>query len=646
MKHLSVFALRCLLCTLGMSALTLIVACGGSGGNGNANPAPSSVVVIASSTPVTSVASSAVSSSRSSAASSVAVAKIPAPDLTADPALPLKGSPNYISAKDAVRFLAQTTFGPTAKDIDRVVRIGKTAWLDEQFNKPQTKHLALLDKRFEQIGFVVQPEEDDSDEGYLRDLQRSDIWWEVALWGDDQLRQRIAYSLSQILVISNVSDVLYNDTRGIANYQDILAQHAFGNYRDLLKAVTLNPMMGEYLSMVRNEKSDSNRNIRPDENYARELMQLFTIGLVQLNLDGSVKLDAQGNPLPTYDQATVKELARVFTGWNMATIKNWWEWTESGASEILPMKSFDNYHDFNAKMLFGDKPIPADKTPEQDIDAALDIVFAHPNVAPFISKQLIQRLVTSNPSPAYVTRVATVFNDNGQGVKGDMKAVVRAIILDDEAQNGYKNSPSAFGKLREPILKTTHLWRAFKGTGTPTKLENGTVTPARIRFLGSHRLMGQRPFGSNSVFNFYRPDYQHPGELKNANMNSPEFQILTESMIMSKASTLSSAIFWRDTPHDWLEPTIDGSWDVFSPRLHLDRERELSKNPAELLDHLNLILMAGQMSEQMYELILNHLNANKVDPTWDQTGQTWARDTLIYEALFLVMASPEYAAQR
>jgi uncharacterized protein (DUF1800 family) len=647
MKHLPVFALRYLLPTLGVSALTLLVACGGSGGNGNANPAPSSVVAIASSTPVASVASSAViSSSRSSAASSIAVAKIPAPDLTADPVLPLKGSPNYTSAREAVRFLAQTTFGPTAKDIDRVVRIGKTAWLDEQFNKPQTKHLALLDKRFEQIGFVVQPEEDDSDEGYLRDLQRSDIWWEVALWGDDQLRQRVAYSLSQILVISNVSDVLYNDTRGIANYQDILAQHAFGNYRDLLKAVTLNPMMGEYLSMVRNEKADANRNIRPDENYARELMQLFTIGLVQLNLDGSVKLDAQGNPLPTYDQTTVKELARVFTGWNMATIKNWWEWTESGASEILPMKSFDNYHDFNAKMLFGDKPIPADKTPEQDIDAALDIIFAHPNVAPFISKQLIQRLVTSNPSPAYVTRVATVFNDNGQGVKGDMKAVVRAIILDDEAQNGYKNSPSTFGKLREPLLKTTHLWRAFKGTGTPTKLENNTVTPPRLRFYGSGRLMGQRPYGSFSVFNFYRPEYQHPGELKNANMNSPEFQILTESMIMSKASTLSSAIFWRDTPHDWLEPTIDGNWDVFSPRLHLDRERELSKNPTELLDHLNLILMAGQMSEQMYELILNHLNANKVDPTWDETGQMWARDMLVYEAMFLVVASPEYAAQR
>jgi uncharacterized protein (DUF1800 family) len=654
MKYFPEIVMQGLLRAAVISVSVLMIACGGSGSGsgdgssgGNGNPATSSTLAVASSTSTASVASStAVSSSHSSVLSSTAIAKVPVPDLTPDPSLPIKDSPNYASAKDAVRFLAQTTFGPTAKDIDRVVRIGKTAWLEEQFNKPQTKHLALLDQRFEQIGFVVQPEKDDSDEGYLRDLQRSDIWWEVALWGDDQLRQRIAYSLSQILVISNVSDVLYNDTRGIANYQDILAAHAFGNYRDLLKAVTLNPMMGEYLSMVRNEKTDTNRNIRPDENYAREIMQLFSVGLVQLNVDGSVKLDAQNNPIPTYDQTTVKELARVFTGWNMATIKNWWEWTESGASEILPMKSFDNYHDFGAKILFGDKSIPADKTPEQDIDAALDIIFAHPNIAPFISKQLIQRLVTSNPSPAYVTRVANVFNNNGQGVKGDMKAVVRAIVLDDEAQNGYKNTPQTFGKLREPLLKTTHLWRAFKGTGTPTKLENSTVTPPRLRFYGSGRLLGQRPYGSFSVFNFYRPDYQHPGELKNANMNSPEFQILTESMIMSKASTLSNAIFWRDTPHDWLEPTIDGNWDAFSPRLHLDREREFSKNPAELLDHLNLIVMAGQMSQPMYDLILNHLNNNKVDPTWGEEGQMWQRDTLVYEALFLVMASPEYAAQR
>ncbi len=659
MKYLPECFMPILAKTTLINVAVMISACGGGGSGGGCQGAEckpqnfSSIVQVSVASSALNISTSslssesvAISSGNAASSSSIANARIPEPDLTADPVLPGKGSPGYTSATDAVRFLSQATFGPTAKEVQHLLALGKTAWLAEQFNKPQTKHLILLDKRFTEIGLVVQPEKDINEEGYLRDLQRSDIWWEVALWGDDQLRQRVAYSLSQILVISNVSDVLYNDTRGIANYHDILAQHAFGNYRDLLKAVTLNPMMGEYLSMVRNEKADSNRNIRPDENYAREIMQLFSIGLVQLNLDGSVKLDAQNNPVPTYDQTTVKELARVFTGWNMATIKEWWEWTESGASEVLPMKSFANYHDMGSKVLFGDKTIAANKTPEQDIDAALDILFAHPNVGPFISKQLIQRLVTSNPTPAYVARVATVFNDNGKGIKGDLKAVVQTILLDTEAQNGHKTAPATFGKLREPILKTSHLWRAFKGTGTPTRMESGNVTAKRLRFYGSGRLLGQRPYGANSVFNFYRPDYQHPGELKNNNINSPEFQILTESMIMSQISSLSNAIFWRDTPHDWLEPTIDANWDVFSPRLHLDRERTLTKNPAELLDHLNLLLMAGQMSQPMYDVILNYLNANKVDPTWDETGQMWQRDTMVYEALFLVLASPEYAVQR
>src|SRR5690606_7273395 len=289
--------------------------------------------------------SSSESSSPGAASSSVSsvFATAPAPDMSPNPSLPLKGTPNYLLASDISRFLTQATFGPTPKEILRAMNFGKAAWIEEQFNVPITRHLPLLDKRFEQLGWVAVPVQDDTEEGWQRDLQRSDIWWEVTLWGKDQLRQRIAFSLSQILVISNVSDVLYNDSRGIANYQDILAEHAFGNYRDLLKAVTLNPMMGEYLSMVRNEKADAARNIRRDENYERELTQLFAIGLVELNLDGSARLDQQGEPIPTYDQATVTELARVFTGWNMATISHWWEWTESGASEVLPMKAFPVY---------------------------------------------------------------------------------------------------------------------------------------------------------------------------------------------------------------------------------------------------------------------------------------------------------------
>jgi uncharacterized protein (DUF1800 family) len=375
-------------------------------------------------------------------------------------------------------------------------------------------------------------------------------------------------------------------------------------------------------------------------------MQLFTIGLVELNLDGSPKLDSAGNPIPTYDQTTVTELARVFTGWNMGTITHWWEWTDNAASEVVPMKAFSEYHDSGAKTLFGSAQIAAGNTPEQDIDAALDIIFAHNNLAPFISKQLIQRLVTSNPSPAYVARVARIFNNNGANIKGDMAAVVNAILLDEEAQQGALNQPATFGKIREPLLKVAHLWRAFKATGVPSQLVGGIVTPPRIRFRGSDRLLGQRPYGSFSVFNFYRPDYQPPGELKTANMSAPEFQILTESMIMASINNLGDVVFWRDTPSDWLEPIIGGDWDVFSPRLHLDHERGLSDSPQALLDYLNLVLMAGQMSTPMYDLLLDYLTTHKVNPNWDAQGQRWARDTLIYDALFLIMASPEYAVQR
>ncbi len=653
---------------------SVVVACGGSGGDSNnTSSTPTLSSATSSSAQLSSVqstsqsstqSSSAISSqsqsivsslvsssnssvsSNSSASSSSSSSSVLAPDLSADPELPIKGSPQYAAAKDASRFLAQTTFGATPKSITRVMELGKEDWIEEQFTLPQTFHLPLLDQRFAEIGLSVAPNSEDDNDGYYRDLQRSDVWWEVSLWGQDQLRQRVAYALSQILVISNVSDVLYNDTRGIANYQDVLATHAFGNYRDLLEAVTLNPMMGQYLSMIRNEKADAVRNIRPDENYARELMQLFSIGLVELNLDGSVKLDENNQPIPTYDQTTVKELARVFTGWNMAKANNWWDWIDAGESEILPMKSFTQYHDFGSKVLFGNKSILANKTPLNDVKAALDIIFAHPNVAPFISKQLIQRLVTSNPTPEYVAHVAGVFNDNGNGVKGDMKAVIKAILLHEEAQQGHQLYPDQFGKVREPLLVMSHLWRAFKATGIATRLNDGPITAKRIRFLGSSRQIGQRPFGSNSVFNFYRPDYQQPGTIKDLNLVSPEFQILTESVLMAKANTQSSYIFWRDTATEWLEPVIDANWDLFPPRLHLDKERTYVYNPSELLDRLNLLLMAGQMSDQMYNLLSTYLNEHKVDSAWDADWRFWATEVLVYEALFLVISSPEYAVQR
>ncbi|KXI30487.1 hypothetical protein AX660_05770 [Paraglaciecola hydrolytica] len=557
-----------------------------------------------------------------------------------DPTLPEPQSTTYQQAADAVRFLQQASFGANGGQIQHLMNIGTSAWIDEQIAEPQNKHLLMLDERFKEIGLIPAPVIEDDADGYYRDIQRSDVWWEVALWGKDQLRQRVAFALSQIFVISNVSDVLYNDTRGIANFQDLLATHAFGNYRDLLKAVTLNPMMGEYLSMVRNEKANPDKNIRPDENYAREVMQLFSIGLVELELDGSVRLAPNNQPIATYDQTRIKELARVFTGFNFATLTQWWEWTNSGDSEILPMKSFSTFHDSQQKQLLNGQVLSAGQSPEQDIDNAIDNLFQHANVAPFISQQLIQRLVTSNPSPAYVARIATIFNDNGQGVRGDMAAVIKGILLDDDARNGHINQSDTFGKLKEPVLLMAQLWRAFHAEGVKVKNPDGSLSRERIRFRGSDRETGQRPYGSFSVFNFYRPDFQPPGEIKESGLLAPEFQILTESSIIAKTNFLSNAIYYRDNNDaDWLAEGIGHNWDVVAPKLNLQTEFALAKQPEKLLDRLNLLLFAGQLPNVLYQELLSYLQSLPNNNTYDQKLVT-------FEALYLLTASPEFSVQR
>lgn len=562
------------------------------------------------------------------------------PDTVADPAIPAPDDTRYVAASEAARFLMQASFGPTAKTIDGLMQQTYAEWIDQQMAIAPTYHLPLLEKRHEETGFDPAPVDESDEEAWPRDVQRSDIWWETAVWGHDQLRQRVAYSLSQIFVISNVSDVLFNDSRGIANYQDILLTHAFGNYRDLLEDITLNPLMGEYLSMIRNEKADPSRNIRPDENYAREIMQLFSIGLVELNIDGSEKVDGEGQPIPTYDQDDIKALARVFTGWYHGTISVWWEWVTGGDSEIMPMQAFEFKHDTDEKLLFDEHTIPADQTAYEDLTDALDILFNHPNVGPFISKQLIQRLVTSNPTTGYVQRVASVFNDNGEGVRGDLGAVVKAILLDDEARYGHVDMPETFGKVKEPILKLSAYWRAFKARGAKETFPDGSVYYNRLRHRGSDRTFGQRPFGSFSVFNFYRPDFQAPGLLADAGLYSPEMQIHTESQIVSSVNALGGTIYWRDTENNWPKTeSIEPNWDVYPSVMFFDYEKELAVTPKLLLDRINLLLMAGQMSDDMYTEILSYLNAH-------QGTQNYLIEIMTYDALYLVTSSAEFAIQR
>ncbi len=520
---------------------------------------------------------------------------------------------------------------------------GQEAWLEDQFATPTTSKLALLDARYQTLGWDPTPDPESDDDGWVRDLQRSDVWWEIVLRGQDQLRQRVAFALSQIFVISNVSDVLYNDSRGLASYHDMLANNAFGNYRDLLEEVTLHPMMGEYLSIVRNRKADAEENIRPDENYAREVMQLFSIGLVELNLDGSVKTDSEGEPIPTYDQNIIKAFARVFTGWNYATANHWWEWKTDAVGEALPMKAFQETHDTAEKLLLNGQVLPGGQTAEQDMTQAMDNLFNHPNVGPFIGKQLIQRLVTSNPSSDYVERVAKVFNDNGSGVRGDLKAVVRAIITDEEARTGHLENPDTFGKLREPILQFSHFWRVFKARGVIVQDAQGNDTGWRIRFRGSDRTAGQRPYGSFSVFNFYRPGYSHPGSISEAELLAPEFQIHTESVMIAKTNQLvKSSAAWLDVELDHEKPPrAQENWDLYPPLLYMREEKALAGDPQALIDRLDLLLTGGQLSTDARQSLEDYVATL---PTPE--GGAYNRAVRVTEAAALIIASPYFALQK
>jgi uncharacterized protein (DUF1800 family) len=270
-----------------------------------------------------------------------------------------------------------------------------------------------------------------NDDEDFRYISRIDAWWKAVMQSDDQLRQRVAFALSEILVVSDLNNDLRSQPEGMVTYYDLLLTHAFGNFRDLLEAVTLSPIMGTYLSHLGNEKADDALNIRPDENYAREVMQLFTIGLDELNQDGTAKLDANGNTIATYGQAEIEGFARVFTGWTFAGSETF---KRKSRDYVAPMQAFEEYHSQRQKTLLNGDIIPQGYSAQESLQLALDNLFNHQNVAPFISKQLIQRLITSNPTPQYVERIASVFNDNGEGVRGDLAAVVKAIYLDDEAR--------------------------------------------------------------------------------------------------------------------------------------------------------------------------------------------------------------------
>jgi len=526
------------------------------------------------------------------------------------------------SAAAASRFLAQATFGPTSAEIANVSNIGVDAWLEGQFAKPQTLHLPS-------VAAYLSTLPTDQQRG-----QAAFGWsiWKTFTTADDQLRQRVANALSQILVISINGNLSFGYPRGPANYLDMLGSHAFGNYRNLLESVTYSPMMGVYLSSLRNQKENVTTGAVPDENYAREIMQLFSIGLYQLNIDGTSKVGADGKLLETYTNADITGLAKVFTGlsWSGPDASN--GRFLGGCSPIdadcqtKPMQAYNQYHSTAEKKFLG-VTIPASSVvnTNADVRVALDTLFNHPNVGPFIGEQLIQRLVTSNPSAGYVTRVATAFNNNGAGVRGDLKAVVRAILIDPEAR-ALAQTTTETGKLREPVVRFVNWLRSFNARSNDGRFLLGDLSDPSSQ-------LAQTPMRSPTVFNFYRPGYIPPNSLVGASgLVSPEAQISNETTVAGYNN------FMRGVISAGAGTSTGGLRDI---QPDYTAELALANDPDALLDRVSLLLVAGQMSQTTRTRIrtaITSVNIGTTNPTADRRNR-------VSLAIYLTMASPEYILQ-
>jgi uncharacterized protein (DUF1800 family) len=540
------------------------------------------------------------------------------------PGTPSGPTPVIISDADAARLLNQATFGVTDADIDLVKSKGYSTWVSDQLAlAPSASHLDFLDRRLTEKLVT-------NSKASLSSTEFYQSFWFQAAGSPDQLRQRVKFALSQIFVISLADTNV--DARGAASYYDMLGQRAFGNYRDLLQAVTLHPMMGIYLTSLGNQKEDAATGKMPDENYAREVMQLMSIGLYKMNPDGSAILDSSGALIPTYTPQDISGLAKVFTG------MSWYSPTPSATTfkggarnanaSVTPMIFYPAYHSTSAKSFLG-TTIAASATadPEGDIKIALDRIYNDPNVGPFMARRLIQNLVTSNPSPAYIGRVAAVFNNNGSGVRGDMAAVVKAVLLDSEARNSATAAGATYGKLREPIVRLGNWMRSF---GAVSASGNYLVDSTSTRTS-----LAQSPLSAASVFNFYRPGFVPPNSrLAQQNLTGPEFQIADEISVAGYANFMQSTIG-------------NGTGTGQDVKAAYTQEMLLAKDPAALVERMNRLLYSGQMSATLRSQIINAVTGVALPtgtPTQAQTDAALLNRAKL--AVFLSMVSPEYMVQK
>jgi uncharacterized protein (DUF1800 family) len=545
-----------------------------------------------------------------------------------DPETTFDGLGKQPNLSAASRFLGQATLGANYETIVAASQMGYAEWLNNQFETPRAFYLEDLTKQLTATALdsaITSGEDPNRVEPRLHYWHTA--WWQYTMTSPDLLRARVALALSEVFVISEVPE-LGERPLALANYYDMLLDHAFGNYRELLEAITLHPAMGIYLTHVNNPKANPALNRFPDENYAREVMQLFSIGLYMLNPDGSYILDEKGQPVPTYNNENIQELAKVFTGLSFGDNYLFGQEALSEQSYLHPMWMFNSWHEPGAKVLPLGDTIP-DRNPVDgmaDLHDALDHLADHPNVGPFIGRLLIQRLVKSNPSPEYIARVSAAFADNGNGVRGDLKAVIRAILLDPEARDCYYVNDPWQGMLREPLVRYTQLCRAFNASN-----EDGLY---RNRMDDFYRATFQRPLASPSVFNFFQPDYQPIGPVADNNLVGPEFQITNSVSITGYANLLHQWLVFNQEVMEFRSIAGEDKTDERRIYLDLDEEIEMAENGqlAQVIERFNLVLAHGQLSEINRQLILNTVNAMENEDPEDQ----------LRLALFFIMVSPDY----
>ncbi len=545
---------------------------------------------------------------------------------------------------EAARLLEHASIGYHMSHIEDVVSLGIEGWIDDQIASDPEYILPEFRVIEQIIADSIYAETGDSSQIPRRQnwATFNYAWWQVNMTNDDLLRHKVATALSEFLVISRRSQ-LGDFGDGLSAYYDILLEHAFGNYEDLLYAISTNPCMAFYLTSINNPRTDSSRNIRPDENYAREFMQLFSIGLYELEQDGSRSV-VNGQEVPTYDQDDVREMSKIFTGLsygdvipNMYHPEAYWGMGIWNADVTVPCKMYDEddpetmyideeQHEHGIKVILKNDTVPAGQTGLEDIADAIEIIFNHPNVGPFVSHKLIQRMIKSNPSPAYISRIAAVFNDNGSGQRGDMAAVIKAILMDPEARECSYMSDDHNSRLKEPFLRYTHFARAVQ-----KEAPNGFLWNINWNFTNEVK---QSILASPSVFNFFLPDDTPNGPISGAGLVAPEFKLHDSRTSVGFINEVNSWTNWRYLMTHWeFSSETDVRWDI-------DELIPMIEDPEAYINWIDMRMMHGNMTDHTRSVLrmvmdgLNPYTANEY------------REWRVTMAMYMALISPDYAIMR